>query len=160
MFASTTFWVGVAFFIFLGIVALKGGKSILALLDARSDSIRKTLEEAQSLHEDAQQVLADYKRKQRDAIKEAEDIVDHAKREADRLRQDAETALEVALNRRLQQADEKIKRAEATAIQEVRNTAIEVAITATRTLLEHNVSAAKASALLDDVIAELPKKFH
>ena len=160
MFTSTTFWVGVAFFIFLGIVARKGGASILALLDERRESIRQTLEDAENLHEDAQKILADYKRKQREAIKEAEDIVAHAKREADRLRQDAEAHLEVALNRRMQQADEKIKRAEAAAIQEVRNTAIEVAITATRTVLEQNISAAKADALLDDVIAQLPKKFH
>ncbi len=160
MFTSTTFWVGVAFFIFLGIVARKWGQSVLALLDARGDSIRKTLGDAERLHEDAQKILTDYKRKQRDAIKEAEDIVAHAEREADRLRREAETTLEVALNRRLQQADEKINRTEAAAIQEVRNKAIEVAITATRTLLENNITAAKADALLDDVIAELPKKFH
>ena len=134
--------------------------NILGRLDERRESIRQTLEDAENLHEDAQKILADYKRKQREAIKEAEDIVAHAKREADRLRQDAEAHLEVALNRRMQQADEKIKRAEAAAIQEVRNTAIEVAITATRTVLEQNISAAKADALLDDVIAQLPKKFH
>ncbi|WP_343560243.1 F0F1 ATP synthase subunit B family protein [Kiloniella sp. b19] len=160
MLASTTFWVGVAFFAFLALVVVKGGKSILGMLDARSDAIRKTLSEAQDLHEEAQKTLAEYKRKQRDALKEAEDIIEHAKAEAARLRKEAEAELEVTLKRREQQAADKIAQAEAAALQEVRNAAVDVAMAATRNLLETNMSKAKGKALLDEAIEELPGKFH
>lgn len=159
-FSNPTTWVALSFFIFIGLVVVKGGKSIVSGLDARSENIRKTLSEAQDLREEAQKTLAEYKRKQRDALKEAEEIVEHAKTEAVRLREQALADLEVALTRREQQATDKIAQAEAAALQEVKEQAVEVAIAATESLLKSNITKTKGKALLDEAIESLPGKFH
>ncbi|WP_120497737.1 F0F1 ATP synthase subunit B [Kiloniella sp. EL199] len=157
---NPTLWVGVAFAIFVLLVITKGGKSIVAGLDARGEAIRKTLEEAQNLREEAQKTLAEYKRKQRDALKEAEEIIEHAKQEATRLQEEAAADLEESLKRREQQAMDKIAQAETAALNEVRDQAVDVAITATRNILAGSMTKAKAKALMDDSISSLGEKFH
>ncbi|WP_417428141.1 F0F1 ATP synthase subunit B [Kiloniella sp.] len=157
---NPTFWVGVAFAIFVLLVVTKGGKGIVAGLDARGEAIRKTLEEAQNLREEAQKTLAEYKRKQRDALKEAEAIIEHAKQEAKRVQEDAATDLEESLKRREQQAMDKIAQAETAALNEVRDQAVDVAITATRNILAGSMTKAKAKTLMDDSISSLGEKFH
>ncbi|WP_085903970.1 F0F1 ATP synthase subunit B [Kiloniella majae] len=157
---NPTFWVGVAFAIFVLLVVTKGGKGIVAGLDARGEAIRKTLEEAQNLREEAQKTLAEYKRKQRDALKEAEEIIEHAKQEAKRVQEEAAADLEESLKRREQQAMDKIAQAETAALNEVRDQAVDVAITATRNILAGSMTKAKAKALMDDSIDSLGEKFH
>ncbi len=157
---NPTLWVGVAFAIFVLLVITKGGKGIVAGLDARGEAIRKTLEEAQNLREEAQKTLAEYKRKQRDALKEAEEIIEHAKQEAQRVQEEAAADLEESLKRREQQAMDKIAQAETAALNEVRDQAVDVAITATRNILAGSMTKAKAKALMDDSISALGEKFH
>lgn len=160
MVTSTTFWVAVAFFVFIGLVAWKAGRSILLALDERSDAIRRALDEAAEIQEEAQRTLAEYKRKQRDTLEEAHEIIEHARAEAVRLRREAEEALEESLRRREQQARDRIARAEAAAVQEFREAAVEVAVAATRSLLEASITKTKGKALIDETISTLSTDFH
>jgi F-type H+-transporting ATPase subunit b len=161
MFKDPTFWVAVAFVIFLLIAFFfKVHKALLAALDGRIERVRHELDEAQSLREEAQKTLAESKRKQRDALSEAEKIIEHAKEEAGRLRQTAEQDLEQSLARRAQQAEEKIAQAEATALKEVRDRAIDVALAATARLLQDKVDDSRAESIIDDSISELSSKLN
>jgi F-type H+-transporting ATPase subunit b len=161
MFEDPTFWVAVAFAIFV-LIALwfKVHKALLSALDGRIERIRHDLDEAQSLREEAQKTLAESKRKQRDALSEAEKIIEHAKEEAGRLRRAAEQDLEQSLARRAQQAEEKIAQAEATALKEVRAQAVDIAVAATARLLQEKVDDSRAEAIIDDSIGELSSKLN
>ncbi|SUS07971.1 ATP synthase subunit b (fragment) [uncultured Defluviicoccus sp.] len=55
---------------------------------------------------------------------------------------------------------ERIAQAEQAAMADIRATAVEVAVEATRRLLATEVSTKQANALIDEAIAELPKKLH
>ena len=58
------FWVAVSFFIFIGVLVYFGvHMKVASALDARALLIRKELEEARQLREEAEKVLADYQRK-------------------------------------------------------------------------------------------------
>ena len=160
LFDNVLFWEGLAFVIFIAVAAKMGGKRIIAALDARSDAIRDELDQARRLREEAQSLLAEYQRKRRDAEKEADEIVEHAKKEAIALRAEAERKLEENLARRTRLAEEKIGRAEAQAIQDVRNTAIDVAVAAAQKLIAENLDDGRAQALIDDAIGEVQKNFH
>lgn len=154
------FFIGIAFLIFVAVVIWKGGKGILGTLDARSDKIRSELDEAQRLREEAQHLLADYKRRQREATDEAEGIIRQAEEEARRLREKAAKDLDETLARREQQAMDRIAQAEAQAAADVRNLAVDLAITATQQVLAKQLNEAKASELVDAAIKELPEKLH
>ncbi|MEE9210627.1 MAG: F0F1 ATP synthase subunit B [Kiloniellales bacterium] len=157
---NETFWVGLAFVIFVAAVFKPVSRKMGAALDARSARIRAELEEARALREEAQKTVAEFKRKQRDALKEAERILDHAKVEAKRLRERAERDLEVALERREQAALDKISQAEAQALQEVRDQAIEVALVATAKLISENLDPERSDAMIDQAIRDLSGKLH
>ena len=78
------FWVAVSFVAFLLIVLYyKVPQLIAKMLDERADGIRKEIDEARRLREDAQKLLADYQQKHRSAGQEAEAIVEEARREAE-----------------------------------------------------------------------------
>lgn len=155
-----TFWVAVAFLIFVALIVWKARGAITGGLDARAEKIEAEIEEAKRLREEAQQLLADYKRKQRDAIAEAEAMLKAAEEEAVRVRGRSESELEAALKRREQQALDRIAQAEANAQAEVRNLAADLAIAASRKILTEKMDDATADKLVDNTIKELPTKLH
>ena len=155
-----TFWVMVAFFVFVGALARPISGAIAAALDKRADKIRADLEEAEKLREEAQNLLASYQRQQRDAVKAAEAIVEHAKDEAERLTQQGRERLKAALERREKQAMDRITQAEAAALEKVQAHTVDVAIGATRDFLADNLKGKQAEALIETAIKELPKKLH
>ena len=160
-FNDPTLWVAVGFIIFFGVtIFLKVPKMVTGMLDNRAEDIRNSLDQAASLREEAQQLLAEYQRKQRVAVKETEQMLEHARAEADRMAKEGAEKLEEALKRREQLAVEKIAQAETDAIREVRAISVDVAIAATRDLIASNMDDGKSGALLDDAISDLSKKLH
>ena len=160
MLNDPTFWVAVAFFVFMGLMVWKARKPMLDGLDARAERIRAELDEAQRLREEAQKTLAGYKRKQRDAAKEAEDLLANAKHEAELLSKQAAEDLRATLARREKAALEKIAQAEVQAVQDVRAQAVDIAIAATAKLLSENVDPQRDQAMVDQAIKELGQKLH
>ena len=79
------FWVLVAFLAFVALLALlpRAGDRSAKCSTTAPTSIRKELDEARKLREDAQSLLADYQRKAREAETEAQTIIEQAKREAE-----------------------------------------------------------------------------
>lgn len=160
LFSEPEFWLTIAFIVFVILIAKPLGGKIGAALDGRSKLIEREIEEAAKLRDEAQALLANYQRKSRDALKEAEAIIASAESEARRIREEAATELEASLKRREQLAMEKIAQAEARAVEDVRNAAVDVALAATRELIEKNLDAEKAKALVEAAIKDLPKHLH
>lgn len=155
------YWVLVAFLIFVGILWKANAHGMIAkALDDRADQIRKELDEARRLREEAQSLLADYQRKQRDAENEAKSIIDAARREAESFAADTRKALAEQIERRTKQAEEKIARAEAQAVSEVRSTAIDGALAAAGKVLASKASGDLGGGLIDKSISELTSKLN
>ncbi|MGB6924414.1 MAG: ATP F0F1 synthase subunit B, partial [Methyloceanibacter sp.] len=116
------FWVAVSFFLFVGLVLYLGvHRKIATALDARAALIAKELEEARRLRDEAEKVLADYRRKQSEAVAETKDIVDLAVKEAEALAAETRQSVKEHFDRRMKLAEDKIGRAEEDAIREVRS---------------------------------------
>ena len=160
MLHDPTFWVAIAFVVFVGLMVWKATKPILAGIDARGERIKTELDEAQRLREEAQKALAEYKRKQRDVAKEAEDLLANAKHEAELLRNQATEDLKATLARREKAALEKIAQAEVQAVQDVRALAVDIAMAATAKLLSENVDPTRDQAMVDQAIKDLGQKLH
>lgn len=161
MLQSAEFWVLVSFLVFVGIVMyLRVPGKIGKALDDRADKIRKELDEARRLREEAQAVLADYQRRAREAEDEARGIIEQARREAEALEAETEAKLRESLERRTRLAEEKIARAEAQAVSEVRASAIDVAVTAAEAILRDKASGDKGNALIEDGIRKLAGRLN
>ena len=160
MFANPSFWVGVAFFVFIIGAFKPAKKAILGALDSKIDEIKNQVEEASKLRDEAQALLAEYERKQQQASQHAEDMIEAAKKEADEARLRAEADLNASLDRQRKLAMERIAMAEEKALQEVRAAAAEMAIAATEKLVTEKVTGADGDKLIDKAIADLGDKLH
>jgi F-type H+-transporting ATPase subunit b len=155
------FWVAVSFFLFLGLVIYLGAhKKIAAALDARAASIAKELDEARRLREEAEKVLADYRRKQGDAAKEAEGIVTLASKEAEILAAETRRSMKEHFERRMKLAEDKISRAEADALREVRAAAADAAIAAAQAVIAEKLTPEAADKLVKQGIDALKGKLN
>ncbi|MBS41372.1 MAG: F0F1 ATP synthase subunit B [Rhodospirillales bacterium] len=157
---SPDFWVAIGFLLLIGLILKPAWRFIKDSLDVRAKKIEESLNEAASLREEVQHLLADYQRKQRDAAREVDQMLADATNEAERLCQVEAEKLMQSLQRREELAEDKISQAEADAIQEVRNKAVETSILATQRILEKQLDQKTAATLLDQSIKELPTKLH
>jgi len=152
------FWVLLGFIIFVVAVWRKAGSLLASGLDGRAERIRKQITEAEALRAEAETMLRDAEQRQRAALEQAKAIVAEATREATRLKEQAAKDLAALLERRRQAAVDKIAQAEAAAIGEVRQHAVDVAIAATRQVLAAQVQGPLADRMIDQAIAELPRR--
>jgi F-type H+-transporting ATPase subunit b len=155
------FWVAVSFFIFLGVVFYFGvHKKIASALDARSAAIAKELAEARHLRDEAEKVLAEYRRREDDAEKEAESIIALAAKEAEMLATETRKSVKEHFDRRMKLAEEKIARAEADAVREVRSVAVDAAVAAAQSLIAKNLTLDRAEKLVSKSIDNLKSKLN
>jgi F-type H+-transporting ATPase subunit b len=160
LFGDPEFWVAVAAAIFIAVVWKPARKALIGSLDERAARIRGELDEARRLHEEAQQLLAQYQRQEQAAEAEAQVIVAHAREEAERIAAQAARDLELTLARRQRLAEERIAQAEAKALDEIRAVAVDVAVTATREVIAAELDEDRGAALLDAAIAALPQRLR
>ncbi|WP_137934097.1 F0F1 ATP synthase subunit B [Mesorhizobium comanense] len=156
-----TLWVFIALLLFVGILIWAGvPKKLAGTLDGRADRIRKELDEARRLREEAQQLLGLYQKKRNEAEQEAAAIVAAAKREAELFAADAHQKTEDYVARRTALAEQKIGQAERDAISEVRASAVDIAVEAARALLAAKVDAKAGADLFKASLADVKAKLN
>lgn len=159
MLQTAEFWVALAFVIFFLIIFWKGVPALIGkALDHRADLIRKDLEDARKLKEEAEKLLADYEKRRKAAAGDAEAIIAQAKAEATALAAETRVSLKESLERRTKLAEDKIARAEAQAAADVRAAAVEAAVSAAERLMGSKLDGAKAGTLVDQSIRDLKAK--
>lgn len=158
---NTDFVVLLAFLLFIGILLVAKVPGLLGgQLDKRAEGIQKDLDEARTLREEAQTILASYERKQQEVQGQADLIVSAARDEAARAAEQAKADLETSIARRLTAAEEQIASAEASAVKEVRDQAITIAVAAADQVISKQMTAAEANKLIDAAIQDVDAKLH
>jgi len=160
LFSDPAFWVAVAFVLFFALAGKVLWKRITDLLDKRAAAIAKAVSDAEQLRAEALKAKTDAERTLAQAAAEGGAIIQQAREEAARMRAKAAENLETAVALREQQALDRIAQSEAQATKQVRDTAVDVALSATRALLREQVGSGRTQALVDEAIAELPKRLH
>lgn len=160
LFGDTNFWLWVALVALIVLVWWKGGRGIVAGLDAKIQKVRQAIDEAESLKAEAERTLAEYKRKQRDALAEAERIVAHARNEAKEIREQQLVELKDTLARREQLAMDRIAQAEVNALRAVQSGAVDAAIAATANLIRDKLDEGRSDALIDSSIEEVGRRLN
>jgi F-type H+-transporting ATPase subunit b len=161
MLSNSTFWVGVAFVIFMALAWRMGVfRQFADGLDGRGRRIRNELDEAQRLRAEADSLLAEYKRRRDEAEREAQDIVTAAREEAERVAREAHERMSEFVRRRTAAAETKIAQAEANAMQQVRAAAADAAIRVSETVLRDQMRGGSGDELLARSLAEVRGKLH
>jgi F-type H+-transporting ATPase subunit b len=160
LFRDPEFWVAVAAVIFIAVVWKPARSALIGSLDSRAERIRNDLDEARRLRDEAEQLLAEYRRKASEAEADAHAIVAHATEEAERIAASAARDLEQALARRQRLAEERITQAESKAVDEIRAVTVDIAIAAAREVIAADVDEQRRMALIDTAIQALPQRLR
>ena len=159
--ADPVFWVMIAFIGFVALLIYYGVPGAVGkALDDRATAIRADLDEARRLRDEAHALLADYQRRSREAEEETKTIIEQAKREGEALAAETRKNLQESVERRTKLAEEKIERAEAQALSDVRTAAVESAIAAAEKILKSRVAGATADTLIENGIRDLDGKLN
>ena len=153
---NTDFIVLLAFLLFVGILLyFRLPAAIGKMLDKRADGIKADLAEARRLRDEAQEIYANYERRQREVQGQADAIVANARREALAQADKAKLDLQKSIDRRLQTAQDQISAAETEAVRAVRNQAVQVAMAAATEVLGRQMGPQDRSAGIDRAIDDV-----
>jgi F-type H+-transporting ATPase subunit b len=153
---DATFFVALSFVLFVVFVVWAGLPStIIKSLDDRSEQIKKELDEARILHEEAQKLLATEKRKLEQCDEEVEDILKQASEQAALITEKSNKLLKEEIQRKQKQADLKIAQARDEAVREVKAKASELSLIIAKEYLKENIDDNVASDLIDKSISDL-----
>lgn len=153
---DATFFVALSFVLFVVFVIWAGLPStIIKSLDDRSEQIKKELDEARILHEEAQKLLATEKRKLEQCDAEVEDILKQASEQAALITEKSNKLLKEEIQRKQKQADLKIAQARDEAVREVKAKASELSLIIAKEYLKENIDDNVASDLIDKSVSDL-----
>jgi len=155
------FWVAVAFLLLMGVFRYFGvHRTILQALDHRRDRIKKELDDARRLKEEATKLVAEYRARRASAEREAQEIITNAKVDAERIASEAKAKMEDFVARRTKTAESKIAQAETQAIADVRAAAAEAAVTAASSIMTQSVKGSVADGLIAKGIQDVRSKLN
>lgn len=160
MLASADTWLFVAFFVFLVIFSKYVLPHILRGLDGRSAKIRDQLEQATKLRAQAEELLKSFEAERAAKEREAQAIIEAAAHEAAAIRAQAAEELKQTLERRQQQALDKIARAESEAVSAIRTQMVDLATQAVRDMVQRELDGKGEDPAIARAITAIEKQLH
>ena len=148
-----TFVVAISFFLFVALSYKPLSRFLTRSLDARAGRIEHELADAIRLREEAQKMLGEYERKYREVETESAGMLRQAEQTVEAMYLQAEATLKTAIEARMAAANDKIRRAEERAVQDVQRQVVDVALEAARQIITD-----KLRDDADDTLIELALK--
>ena len=140
MIIDATFWVAVSFFIFVGaLIYLKIPQKINSSLTGKIDDIKKELEEAEKLKNEARNLLSEYENKIDRSKKESKEIISVAKMESEKAVIEKTQKFYKIIDERKKNLNLKINQMKENALKDIKNASIKIAIEATENLIKNSI---------------------
>ena len=136
-----TFWVAISFFIFMGImVYLKVPQKINNSLIDKINEIKKELDEAEKLKEEAKNLLSYYENKIDKSKKEAKNIIALAKEESEKTIIEKTKKFHQVIGERKKNTKQKIVQMKENALKDIKNISIKISIEAVENLIKNSIN--------------------
>jgi len=152
---DATFWVAISFFIFLGLLMyLKIPDKIKESLDSGINEIKKQIEEAETLKEEAKNILSQHEKEVANSKLEIKSMIDEANNFSEKNIIKTNKDLHALMDNRKKNADDKIKQMKDQAIKDIKNTSVRIAIDSVERLLKNSLDKSKLDKLYQLSIEE------
>ena len=148
-------WGGIAFLIILGALWKFGLPAVTKAMDARTERIRSSLDEAEQAKTDAESLKADYQRQVNEARSEAARIVEEARQQADAVRRDLTSRAEAEAQDLRRRNAEQLEAERARVLGELRGQVAVLAVDAAERVVRANLDSEANRRLVEDYINNL-----
>ena len=151
MIIDATFWVAIAFIIFIvGLFYLKIPQKINSLLNNMIEDIRNELNEAEKLKKEAKNLLNESQEKLENAQKENEQIIKNARQESEKLIIEINNKFFQTLENRKKITEQKIVQMKKDAIKSIKNASVKIAIESVTKLIKTSINKSKLDILFEE----------
>ena len=145
---DATFWVAISFFIFLGgLIYLKVPQKINDSLNGQINNIKKELDEAEKLKEEAKNLLSDYEGKIDKSKKETQEIIKLAKENNEKNILEKTKKFHQLMDERKKNVEQKIVQMKENALKEIKNDSIKISIETVEYLIKNSIDKNKLEKL-------------
>ena len=137
---DATFWVAISFFIFIAVlVYLKVPNKVNLSLVGKINEIKKELNEAEKLKQEANIILSDYEKKIDKSTLESKKIIDIAKTESEKNIIESTKKFHLVIEERKKNVDQKIVQMKENALKDIKKASVLIAIEAVKNLIENSI---------------------
>ena len=154
------FWVLIAFVIFVSISFRSAKKLIISGLDRRTEEIKKRLQEAENIRNEAKEIVDVNIKKLETAKKEVTTILSEANKEAEMQKKKALENLNNSMERNKDQLQDRIQKNEKETIEKLKRIISTISISASESFLKNNIDEKLHNRLIENSLSELPKKIQ
>ena len=155
MIIDATFWVAIAFFIFIaGLVYLKVPQKIDNSFVNQINEIKKELNEAEKLKVEAKNILSDYENKIEKSKKESKEIINLAKNESEKNILEKTKKFHQLLEDRKKNIEQKISQMKESALKDIKNISIKTSIESVEYLIKNSIDKSKLDKLYTKSLEE------
>ena len=152
---DATFWVGVSFIIFFGVlIYFKIPQTVNNLLSKMIVDIKNEIDESEKLRTESKKLLDNAQSKLNSVSVETKKILDQAKSESDKLIIDMNDKFHKSAEIKKNMAKTKISQMKEAAIKEIRDTSIRIAINSVRKIISTSVDKSKLDNLFEKNLEE------
>jgi F-type H+-transporting ATPase subunit b len=148
-------WTIATFLVLLWLLAKFAWRPLLAALEQRQASIRKSLDDAQQAKQDLERLNGESREILTAARAEAETILSQTRSDANRVRDELKEKAKAEAAGILKNAERQIEMETARALQQIRNEAVDLSIAIASKLLERNVSKEDNARLIEETFKQI-----
>jgi len=155
MIINATFWVAVSFFIFFGaLIYLKVPQKINDKLNEKINEIRKELEEAEKIKNEAKGLLSDYENQIDKSEGESKKILDAARKTSEKIIIDKTKKFHQIMENKKKSTEQKILQMKENAIKEIKNISVKISIKTVENLVKNSIDQKKLNNLYNKSLEE------
>ena len=155
MIIDATFWVTISFFLFLGIlVYFKIPQKIKISLEENITDIKKQINEAEKLKEDAKNILTEHEKKISNSKNEVLKMINIANEEAEKNVIRTNNEFHNLMENKKKNAEERIKQLKSQAVKDIKNASVKIAIESVEKLIKNSLDKSKLDKIYTSSIEE------
>ena len=155
---DATFWVAVSFVLFVGVLLyFKVPQKIFTTLDESINKIKKDIEEAEKLKEEAKNILSDYEARLDKSKVEIDLMIKNAQKESESNIIKINDQFHKIFENRKKMAEEKIKQMKLQATKDIKNYSVKVAIIALEKIIKNSIDKKKLDKIYVSSVNEAKK---
>ena len=155
---DATFWVAISFVLFVGVLLyFKVPQKIFTSLDESINKIKKDIEEAEKLKEEAKNILSDYEARLDKSKVEIDLMIKNAQKESETNIIKTNDQFHKIFENRKKMAEEKIKQMKLQATKDIKNYSVEVAIIALEKIIKNSIDKKKLDKIYVSSVNEAKK---
>jgi F-type H+-transporting ATPase subunit b len=148
-------WSLITFLILIGLLYKFAFNPLMRMQKARQDSIHQAIVDAESLRDEAQELLANYKQQLSEAREEATAILDRARKAGESTKAEVLEEARVQAEATLAKARQQIERDTNQALQRIREEVADLTVAATEKVAHKSLSGEDQLRLIQEAINEI-----